>query len=135
MTEYSESTPALGAVFLLLPSLVTLAATIIALVWTRSSVRRLALTSGVGLLVGIVTFGVMLWPLTVSVVGRGEVSCDQAFLAATLHGFPGNAFPAWAQACRDGGIQRFVFAAALSIVYSLTVLVFAKLEVKRRRGE
>ncbi|MHA6524617.1 hypothetical protein [Tessaracoccus sp. G1721] len=60
---------------------------------------------------------IMLWAPVVPQETGVDLYCDQAFLAITLHGSSGNAFPKWAVMCRSAAVGHLVVSSGLTVAW------------------
>lgn len=125
MTEYAETSPGLAIVALLLLPTLVIASTVAGMVSLRRvglALRRgrLALAGG---LLALTVFVIMLWAPVVPQETGVDLYCDQAFLAITLHGSSGNAFPKWAVMCRSAAVGHLVVSSGLTVAWVGMVLL------------
>lgn len=133
MTEYADTSPGIALVALLLLPTLVIASTTASLVSLRrvglaQHRWRLALTGG---LLALTVFVIMLWAPVVPQETGVDLYCDQAFLAITLHGSSGNAFPQWAVMCRSVAVGHLVVSAGLTVAWLAWCLV-QKVRGRRR---
>lgn len=125
MTEYADTSPGIAIVaLLLLPTLVTAstAASLVSLRRVGQTGRRWRLAVMGGLL-ALIVFAIMLWAPVVPQETGVHLYCDQAFLAITLHGSSGNAFPKWAVMCRSAAFGHLVVSSGLTVAWLAWCLV------------